>query len=927
MGLVRYTTVLNLSLLREPAMLNRLRHNVLTRWAHVVCEYPRAVLGVAVLIAVVSVGYTIAGLGFQADRNDLISPKLDWNKRYIQYLDQFQGYDSIAVIVKVPQADGGDQEARDFVTAVVEKLKLKPEYFKHIWWGIDPAEASAALMRLAPMEDFEANLELVTSAAPLLKAKNVADLLAQIPAQLTQQTAADTTPQEGAELINQLASLVSVIDEGLAGKLEPDSLKALSPVEIPSWQFLASEDGQLLFIDLEPNVMEGEIDPTAPVVAYAREVLRETLPDFPGVEAGLTGIPVIEADETLMSMKDSTVCSIIAVSAISVLLIAAFGSWRLPLIMVLSLGLGVAWTFGFLTLAVGHLQVLSVVFTIILLGLGIDFGIHIISRYELIRANYPPGQLGFKLAMTQTFQSAGPGMFTGAITTALAFSTTTLTDFTGMAEMGLIAGVGVMLCLLAMLTALPAIMCLVQYEASHVKTDAHNDLSHRIQNALTPLYRHPKTVCGIGAALFVGAVFLAAGVRYNNNLLDLLPTNLQSVQWQQEVLDHTDQAILYGVSSTDTLEEARERVDQLRELSSVASVGGVGLFYTADEAQKLELIEAARAQLAGELEGTPTAFKVDEAPVLAQSFRALSFAIRFALQRADVKSEPLILEAMTNLLTQIDRAANRLIDPDFTAHSAERLAGLTAAFAQMQGQVRVLIDQALVTRALEPRDLPEILQREAVSRSMPTRYQLKIYPKANVWDPEEMKPFMEQVKTIDPLVTGSPVQIYLSGLLMKDSYYRAGTLAVIAVLVLAFVDFFRVVDALLCLLPVLVGFVGAFAIMFMVGVSVNPANIIVLPLMFGIGVASGVHIMHRYRQEPTAEPVGLAHGTGKGIMLTSATTIIAFSSMLLAQHRGIQSLGFVLALGISLTLVASMTLMPATLELRNKIHRKRSAKV
>jgi hopanoid biosynthesis associated RND transporter like protein HpnN len=881
------------------------------------CDHPVAVLAVAVLLAAGSILYTATQLGFQADRNDLISKSLDWNQRYIQYLDEFQGYDSIAVIVRVPEDEGGDTLARDFVRRVVERLNERPEYFRHIWWGIDPEEASAALMRLQPMDEFEANLGLIAEASPLLEARNVTGLLTQIPAQLTQQTATDTSPEEAAELIGQFAGLIDAIDAGLQGELTDERLAAMSPVEIPEWEFLASEDGRLLFIDLEPEAIPGELDPNAPIVAFARQIIQETLPDFEGVEAGLTGIPVIEADETLMSMKDSTVCSIIAVCAISALLIAAFGSWRLPLVMVLSLGIGVAWSFGFLTLAIGHLQVLSVVFTVILLGLGIDFGIHLITRYELIRAEYQAGPEGFKEAMTRTMRSTGPGMFTGAVTTALAFSTTTLTDFTGMAEMGLIAAVGVLLCLLAMLTVLPAIMRLVQHEASHVKTNAHEDLAHRIQRGLTPLYRRPRVVCLLGLLVFAGAGLLAMEVRYNNNLLDLLPTNLRSVQWQQEVLDHTDQAILYGVSSTDTLEEARQRVDALRAMPEVASVGGVGLFYPADEAAKIEKIETVRRALAGVLDKPLAPMAPDEAPQLGQAIGALQFAIGFALQRQDVKSEPLIHEALSDLLVRLSAVTKRMAEPDFAAHAEERLIALTATFDRMRSQVYEMLSEALVTRQLGVEDLPAILQREAVSKVQPTRYQLKIYPEGNVWDPDEMRPFMDHVKTIDPLVTGSPVQIYLSGMLMRDSYYRAGALAVIAVLVLALVDFFALVDALLCLLPVVVGFVGAFAVMFLAGGSVNPANIIVLPLMFGIGVASGVHIMHRYRQEPAEGPVGLAHGTGKGIMLTSATTIIAFSSMLLAQHRGIQSLGFVLAIGITLTLVASITLMPAVLEVRN----------
>lgn len=124
-----------------------------------------------------------------------------------------------------------------------------------------------------------------------------------------------------------------------------------------------------------------------------------------------------------------------------------------------------------------------------------------------------------------------------------------------------------------------------------------------------------------------------------------------------------------------------------------------------------------------------------------------------------------------------------------------------------------------------------------------------------------------------------------------------------------------VADAGLTLVPVAVGFVAAFGVMYVAGIRINPANLIVLPLMCGIGVDAGVHILHRYRQDPYTRPIGLTAGSGKGVTLTSFTTMIGFGSMLLVRHRGIASLGFVLAVGIGLTMLACWTVMPALLEL------------
>ncbi|MFG0250570.1 MAG: MMPL family transporter, partial [Phycisphaeraceae bacterium JB051] len=138
------------------------------------------------------------------------------------------------------------------------------------------------------------------------------------------------------------------------------------------------------------------------------------------------------------------------------------------------------------------------------------------------------------------------------------------------------------------------------------------------------------------------------------------------------------------------------------------------------------------------------------------------------------------------------------------------------------------------------------------------------------------------------------------------------------------IDFRNVHDALLAMLPVAIGFSVTFAIMQLFGMQINPANIIVLPLMFGIGVDSGVHVLHRYRQHPEDDPPGLTQATGKGITITTLTTVIGFACMMLASHRGIRSLGFVVSLGLVLTLLSCWTVMPAWLVLTQRIRAKKS---
>jgi len=293
-----------------------------------------------------------------------------------------------------------------------------------------------------------------------------------------------------------------------------------------------------------------------------------------------------------------------------------------------------------------------------------------------------------------------------------------------------------------------------------------------------------------------------------------------------------------------------------------------------------------------------------------------------ALERSDVAAE--VAGALDELRVALDRTLGRLANGDHEARAAQ-LQRVQASFVTYRDSVRGVLRELLEEGPLEPGDLPASLLRSFIDRSDPARprYALEVHPKlpddpmvTSPLHPDYLPGFINEVSAVDHEATGVIVQIYRSGDLIARSFKQAGGLALVAVFVLLLVVLRSVHDVLLCLVPVGMGFALTFGIMEFVGVPLNPANVIVLPLMFGIGVDAGVHVIHRYRQEPELRPLGLAHGTGKGITLTSLTTIIGFGAMLTAEHRGIQSLGFVMALGITLTTLACWTIVPAWLELR-----------
>ena len=903
-------------------MLDRWRQEMLGRWAVWVCAHPWWILAPALALAAAAVGVTVTQLRFQSDRNDLISRELEWNRRYIEYRDKLAGRDRIVVIVEIPSGQDGIPQAERFVDQLHKALEEEP-HVERVWWRL---EASPILSRLLPLDEYAAQMEQIAQSGPLLTSESIGQFLGALAAQLRKgESEAEPDERRHVAEIDQLRITIQALGEVAAGQAPDQALERAGLAPAGPYEYITTPDGRYMVVDVEVRPLEGEVDPFAPGVAAVREIL-EHLREEAGIRAGLTGLPVVEADETLVSMRDSTRASIIAVTAIAALLIFAFHGWMLPLLSVAILLLAVAWSFGFLSLAIGHLQVLSVVFTVILMGLGIDFAIHFISRFELVRHNFSDNVAGFCAALDDAMRTTGPGIITGALTTAIAFSTTLLTDFQGMAEMGLIAGVGVVLCMIAMLSVLPALMRLLRPHTRHIVPTEQRGIDLHEQDWLMPFVNHPVLTLLIAAGVTAVAALAMAQVRYDYNLLNMMPRDLDSVRWIEE-LDESGLPIWDAVIMAQNLEEARELTGRLRELETVERVGGVGWLFPADAQPKETLGVRARQRLGPQVLRTEAVTDVSPVPkdtpaILGQQLKALRFAVGIAIDREDVQESPRVLSALRSLAEQIDQTAEAFDAADGDPLE-ERVAELQEAFRENVRAIRRQIDLATADRPLTLEDLPEYLRREAyVTADGRSRYVLKVYPKQDVWDPQKLGEFIEELRAEvgEENVIGSPVQIYESGRLMEASYREAGFWAVLVVLALVFLDFFRPLDAVLSLLPVALGFVTTFGAMWLAGFSINPANLMVLPLMFGIGVASGVHMLHRYQQAPFRRPLGLSEGTGKAIILTSLTTIIAFSAMLTAEHRGIRSLGFVLAVGISMTLIACLTVMPAVLELRNRYH-------
>lgn len=328
--------------------------------------------------------------------------------------------------------------------------------------------------------------------------------------------------------------------------------------------YLASHDRRLFMIFVQPDDPRSSADTIAPLVEGVRRLLHETPLDRMGVRAGMTGIPVYAIDDRDVIQRDMSKLSLLAFGLVAVLFVASFRSLRRPLLAMAALLAGVLFTVGFIALYPGHLTLLSAFFASSLFGLGIDYGIHIINRVEeSVAAGLPERE-----AIPRAVEVQARELFTAAITTAFGFFAMTLSGFRGFEELGVIAGVGVLLCLFSMVTLLPALLVTVPGRWRNTRPFTERRLGRVLLFLQRPW---------LAGALALGIVALAAlgGPGFDSDYLNLEPRDSEAVRLEREIAKRSDFSTQFAVFVTDSRARADEIANRAMDDESVGEVRSV----------------------------------------------------------------------------------------------------------------------------------------------------------------------------------------------------------------------------------------------------------------------------------------------------------------------------------------------------------------
>ncbi len=877
------------------------------------CWRPALTVALSLLLAILGVVYTVEQLTFKTSGRDLLPPGQRYAVLFTEYSRDFGEFEDITVAVEGRTVE----ESKAYAARLVQEIRRSPIKFQRVAYRIDPRRFQGRALLYLSKEELAEIRDKIFDYQEFMENFAGNPSLEQLLAGINQQIAAgfvthffdlglrdDKGPGDLKFLRELLAQTSERLDRPAPYRSPWGALFSLDQHEEDAGYFL-SDDQSLLFILVEPASQKGSFTGDREAIETIRTIIATLRSEFPQVRVGVTGAPALSNDEMTAAFKDSQVATFLAFALTLGLLVLAFRRVGKPVLMLFVLAVSLAWSVGVITLTIGHLSIFSVMFISIVVGIGIDYGIYFLFRYEeelFLGRN-------LKEALEITAARSGPGILYGGLTAAAAFYVLALTDFRGVQELGLIAGNSILLAWLSMMTFFPAILVLLDQRYAH-RPRGRIPRAHELERIRVPvlerLTSYPKSILA-GAILFtLFSLWAVRTVTFDYNLLNLQAKGTESVIWEEKILARAQRSGFNGLATASSLAELKRKHDAFDRLPTVSEVDSVLLLIPEDQPEKIRIINDFAPLVAPVRIGLARPVNLaDLGAVLASLERRFDIAASEAGPEGPGKEVETIRAHLHALGEKLSRANREEAEAALGYLQSQLSRDFADKFHHLQKNLR--------PRPVGLRDVPEELRRKFIGKS--GRFLLQIHPKVNIWDRAGAREFVNDLRTVDPDVTGTPVITYEAIRLMEKAY-RQGTLyAFLVVGALATLMFRRIRESLLALIPLGLGTLWTVGLMSLCGLKFNLANVFGLPLIVGTAAEYGLNVVARHLEGRDHGGPLLARSTVLAVVLNGFTTIAGFGSLMVATHRGIFSLGLLLTLGMVASLAASLIVLPVLIRL------------
>lgn len=838
---------------------------------------PASVLAALLLLTGGLGGYAVTHLGMNTNTEDMLDPELPFLAREREMARQFPALENLIVVVVEASGRARAQDVADRIGARLRDMPGAPgqvylpgggEYFaRNGFLFLDTASLWQIDEQLADAEPFLGTMANDPSLRGLMSL-------------LGRAVGETLTPANEAQLVPVLDRIAATLENARRGP--PVSLSWLD-----SWFSAGAGTGvQRAFVLIQPQLDFTRFATAGDALDRVRSALAEPglVPD--GVRARITGSVAMENEELTNVAADAKGATLLSFVLVLGLLVLAFRSARVVVILLLTLATGLVWTGAFAAVVFGTLNLISVSFAVLFIGMGVDFGIQFAMRY---REELSAGGTGVD-ALRRTAEGVGGALALAAAIAAVSFLAFTPTSYRGLSELGAIAGFSMLVALATSLTVLPAALRVAGVEQLGAGTGAVG---------LVPLARfidrHRVAIVIAALLLTLASALVAPHVRFDFNPLNLRDPTTESVATFRALLQDPDSSPYNIDVLAPDLDAAGPLADRLAALPEVARTITLSSYVPTDQDEKLAVIADMRSVLQTLLIGgsrrEPPTVAEDRAAVT--RFRAALEAAHADGRGAAINASIARLRAALDVLEQAD---------DARLQALER--ALVGDFPRLIERLRTL----LAARPVTLQDLPADLRERYTARD--GRVRIEVFPRADLSDNSALRRFVDAVQRIAPTATGAPIGLVSGGDVVIAACVQASALALAATLVLTLAILGSLASALLALVPLMLALCATLASSVVLDLPFNLANIIALPLLIGLANAYGIYYVMRKRV--AGDIIELYAGsTPRAVMFSSLTTIASFGTLTSARHPGMAAMGALVTLALLYALLFTLILLPA----------------
>ena len=874
----------------------------LVRWVRWVHLHAGNVLTVLAVITLACGFHAVTRLGINSDNVTLVADDLPARQSYLEFARDFPNIENVMLVV----VDGETPEiAREATEILRQALAGRPDLFRDVYipgFG-DLFETHGLLYR--DLSDLDAVVTQISQIQPILVALEreltIANLAFVIRSALEQRAETEASLDDFSVLLDRMgdATVQAYREFPLAISWEEILLRGSDIKPAKQWTIV-----------VDPVLDFGSMFAAAAPMTEIRRITRaKGLVDQQGVWVRLTGNPVINYEEMVGLLWEIGVGGVLTFGFVVLVLTRALHSFRLVVASVITLLVGLVWTASFATAAVGALNLVSVAFAILFIGLGVDFAIHLGMAYvsglraSLATRRDPDPHLA---AISHAVDQVGRAFVICTITTAVGFYVFIPTDNVGVGELGLIAGSGMILNFFLTMTLLPALL------ASPLRLDLKADFPERMslrQGGWIALTRWPRVITACAAVLLAWGAWQSMKVEFDANVVRMRDPGTESVETFNEMLEASGTLSPWPMDAVAEDLQAAERIGREVEQLEVVEVA-LTLYDYVPEDQDEKLVSLRDV---GRLLGAPGGTHSQQAaPSTTEQIEALR-ALRDTLRARGLDQESSApARSMAILRARLDEFLRR-VDHDTEVEVA--LENLQTVLLEGLPDQLHRLREATRVKEVKLDDLPQQLRDRMLTPD--GRARVQIFPAEQMSDEAAFTRFAREVQRLVPEATGLPMNMVAFAEATHSSFREALVAAISLISLFLFLLWRRIVPVALVLAPLLLSNLVTIGVMSATGIAFNFVNVVVVPLLLGIGVDSGIHLVHRAETlARTGNGDLLSSTTARAVFYSALTTTVSFGTLALSSHQGVASLGVVLSFGMIFTVFSNLVVLPCLLALR-----------